>query len=197
MSAQPSRAFATPKEYLALEAVADLKSEYISGEISAMSGASRRHERISVNLIGILFVALQDKPCRTVGGNMRVRVRKTNYLYPDLTLVCGDELYDDSGDLDALLNPTVVFEILSHTMESRDRGIKWRLYQQVESVDQYVMIHQDTACVEVFTRQSATDWLVHTEVGLGGILSLRSPGVSIPLSVLYDGIEMVRTDDEA
>jgi len=188
MSAEQIQSFIRPEEYLAIERAADFKSEYISGEMVAMSGASVRHETIVVNLTSLLHNALRGKPCKPYGGSLRVRVRSTSYLYPDLTVVCGEpQLLDDSFN-DTLLNPTVVFEILSESTESKDRGIKWRLYQQIESLKHYVIIDQKTARVEIHTRHNDVDWLEHAESGMGGTFSLPAIGVTIALSDLYEDV---------
>lgn len=131
-SAQPVQPFVTPDEYVVLDRAAEFRSEYISGEMIAMSRASNEHESIVVNIAAAVHTALRGKPCRTRGSNMRVRVRSTNYLYPDLTVVCGKlEILDDSY-LDTILDPTVIFEILSDSTEFHDRSIKWQLYQRIE-----------------------------------------------------------------
>ena len=191
MSAQPVQPFVTPEEYLAREREADFKSEYISGEMVAMSGASNRHETIVVNLTRELSNALRGAPCKPKGGNLRVRVRSANYLYPDLTVVCGEPRFADREHLDTLLNPTAIFEILSESTEFKDRGIKWRLYQQIESLEHYVIVSQDTARVEIYSRHNDADWLVHTELGLDGDFSLPAIGVTLTLSDIYEDLTLV------
>jgi Uma2 family endonuclease len=188
MSALRLQPFVTPEEYLALERAADFKSEYFSGEMVAMSGASHRHETIAVNLTAEIRNALRGKPCKPKGSNLRVRVRRTNYLYPDLTVICGEPQFADNEYLDTLLNPTAIFEILSESTESKDRGFKWRLYQQIPSLEQYVLIYQDTARIEVYTRHRDVDWLVHTEAGLTATIDLSAIGVTLALSDLYEDV---------
>ncbi|BDI28502.1 hypothetical protein CCAX7_005530 [Capsulimonas corticalis] len=170
--------------------MADFKSEYIAGEVLAMSGASGRHETIVVNLTRDLSNALRRKPCKPKGGNLRVRVRSANFLYPDLTVVCGEPNYADGEYLDTLLNPSVIFEILSGSTESKDRGPKWRLYQQIESLEHYVIINQDMARVEIYTRHNDVDWLVHTEEGLSGAFSLSAIDVTLSLAELYEDVAL-------
>jgi Uma2 family endonuclease len=190
MAAEKIQSHITPDEYLVLERGADLRSEYISGEMIAMSGASERHEILVANLTGQIYAALRGKPCGPRGSNLRVRVRSANYLYPDLTVVCGESQFADGEYLDTLLNPTAVFEILSNSTESRDRGIKWRLYQQIESLQLYVLIDQESPHVEIFTRRSTSDWLVHTEAGVEGAFNLPEIGVTISMADLYERITL-------
>ena len=188
MSAQPVQAFVTPDEYLEIERAAEFRSEYLSGEMVAMSGASSRHERIVGNAAGVMFNALRGKPCEHFNSNLRIRVKATNDFYPDLTVVCGKADYLDNTYLDTLLNPAVIFEVLSESTESRDRGIKWRLYQEIESLQHYILIYQDVARVEVYTRQLSGDWLVHTEIGLTGNVNLPAVDASFAMRDLYDKI---------
>ena len=125
------------------------------GAMVAMSGASRRHERIVINLSGMLYNALRGKPSEPNGGNLRVRVRQTNYLYPDVTVNCGEpEMLDDTY-LDTILNPAVIFRDYFLNLPSTGIfGIKWRLYPADRLATQhYVIIHPKIpARVEVHTR---------------------------------------------
>ena len=195
MAAELQHPYVSPDDYLATERAAEYKSEYYAGEILAMSGASRRHEAIVVNLIAELRDSLRGQPCKPMGGNLRVRVRRTHYLYPDLTVTCGNMEFADDELLDTLLNPTVIFEILSPSTESRDRSLKLRLYQQIESLRHYVLISQSTANVEVFTRQGGNDWLMHTDSGLESETALPAISVTIKLADLYDDVELTADPD--
>lgn len=94
----------------------------------------------------------------------------------------------DHTYLDTILNPTIIFDILSESTEHRDIGIKWRLYQQIESLKQYVIIYQDTARVEVHSRQSATEWLEQVVAGQNGHADLPAINVTLHLRDLYERI---------
>ncbi|MEO7718963.1 MAG: Uma2 family endonuclease [Capsulimonas sp.] len=180
----------SPDKYLATERASDLRSEYISGEVVTMAGASNRHETIVINLAGQLSNKLRRTSCRPLGGGLRIRIREANYLYADLTVICGAIKLVDDGYDDTLLNPTVIFEILSKTTEDRDHGVKWRLYQQIPSLEHYVIVDQITACVEIYTRHADVDWLVHTETGLEGQFTLSAIGVTLSLADLYEDVAL-------
>src|SRR5690242_2717777 len=111
MSTQP-KSFLTPEEYLELERKAEFRSEYFNGEMFAMSGGSRWHGRISGRLAGLLDQHLLDKPCESYVADMRVLTPSGLYTYPDLVVVC-DEPHFIDGELDTLVNPTLLVEILS------------------------------------------------------------------------------------
>src|SRR5437868_484917 len=112
MASQP-KPYLTPEEYLALERAAPYKSEYLDGDIFAMAGASEEHNTITANLVRHLGNQFDGRPCRVYASDMRVKVSATGlYTYPDVVAVCGPrELEDNHGD--TLLNPTVIFEVLS------------------------------------------------------------------------------------
>src|SRR5205823_13710982 len=94
--ASTARVTYTPEEYLALERKAEYKSEYINGQIYAMSGASREHNLIAFNLAIELGTQLKGRPCEGYGSDMRVKGSPTRlYTYPDITVVCGDPHFDD------------------------------------------------------------------------------------------------------
>src|SRR4051794_10859027 len=110
----------TPEQYLALERKATFKSEYYNGSIYAMAGASRAHNLVAGNLFREVGSQLKDCPCEVYMSEMRVRVGPTGlYTYPDIVAVCGEPQFQD-GELDTLLNPTLIVEVLSSSTEAYD-----------------------------------------------------------------------------
>ncbi len=187
MSAQP-QPYYTPEEYLALERAAAYKSEYLDGAIFAMAGASIRHSDIIMNIGWQLRTAFQDRPCRVWGSDVRVWVAATGlYTYPDVTAVCGPlEIADDQED--TLLNPTVIFEVLSPSTEGYDRGEKFAHYWQLSSLTDYVLVAQDRVRVEHLQRQG-DGWLVKAVTSLDETLRLPALGIDLPLSAIYSKID--------
>ena len=107
----------SPDEYLRLERQAEYKNEYLNGEIFAMSGASEAHNLATGNIFGELRQQLKDRQCRAYMSDMRVKVRSnTFYTYPDVTVVCGEPQFEDK-EVDTLLNPTLLVEVLSQSTE--------------------------------------------------------------------------------
>lgn len=135
----------TPAEYLAIDRKAEFKSEYFAGEMFAMSGASFKHNQVVANLIAETAARLKGGPCQIVPSDLRLSVSPTGlYTYPDAMVVCGEpEFIDDH--FDTLINPTVIFEVLSDSTESYDRGAKFRHYRSLDSLQAYVLISQDRA----------------------------------------------------
>lgn len=184
MSAAPEP-YLTPEEYLAHERLAEIKSEYYDGEVFAMSGGSRAHSKIAVNVAGELNSQLADRPRDVYNSDMRVQVAEEGpYTYPDVTVVCGEAIFADA-EVDTLLNPTILVEVLSPTTEAWDRGGKFERYQQIASLQEYVLIAQDRPRVERYARQAEGQWHFEVSTGLGDQVSLPSVGCELPMTEIY------------
>jgi Uma2 family endonuclease len=178
----------TAEEYLALDRAAEYRSEFLDGEIIAMSGGSMRHSGLKVNLVAEVHTALRGTSCRAFDSDLRLRVSPRMYAYPDLTIVCGTPLL--AGDReDILLNPRVIFEVLSPSTEHYDRGVKFQHYREVESLQDYILVVQDQVRVEQYTRGDANTWTLHDYQRPDNVLRIASIGVSVPLAALYERIE--------
>jgi Uma2 family endonuclease len=187
MASLPIRRY-TPEQYLAIERAADFKSEYISGEIVAMAGTTRRHSLIKGNVEEILRRQVKGGPCETHSSDLRVQARNA-YFYPDLVVVCGDVQLLDDTYLDTLLNPTVIVEILSKSTESDDRGIKFMRYGMIPSLRDYILVSQDSPRVEHFARTDDGEWMrarVLTEPA--DVLDIGSIDCKLSLAEIYDRI---------
>lgn len=188
--------YLTPEEYLARERRAEYKSEYFKGEMFAMGGASREHNLIAGNLNRALGNQLLDRPCEVYQSDMRVKVGPTGlYTYPDVVVVCGQPQFEDA-ELDTLLNPTVLFEVLSVSTEDYDRGRKSAHYRTVPSLREYVLVAQRTCHVEQLTRQPDGRWLLSETDDLEGVLALPSIGCELKLRDVYAKVTFGQTPAE-
>ncbi|HZP84547.1 MAG TPA: Uma2 family endonuclease [Chthonomonadaceae bacterium] len=188
--AQQRKRYYTPEEYLALERDAEFKSEYLDGQIYAMSGGSPEHNSIAVNVASELRTQLKDKPCRVFSSDMKVRTSLLGlYSYPDVTVVCGAMRFHDEHR-DVLTNPTLIVEVLSPSTEAFDRGKKFANYQRIASLTDYVLIAQDEARIDHYVRQPDDQWLLSSAVGLDAKLVLVSIGCTLLLSEVYDKVEL-------
>ncbi len=194
MSAQPQHYY-TPEEYLSLERAATYKSEYLAGEIFAMAGASLRHNIIAANFVRLLGNAFQGRPCLVVASDMRVRVAASGlYTYPDVVAVCGPIKFADSDThQDTLLNPTMIFEILSPSTEGYDRGKKFANYRQIPTLTDYVLVAQDEPLVEHFARQGST-WTMTTVSALDETLHITAIDSDLPLVAIYQNVEFASSN---
>ena len=175
----------TPQEYLALERAAEFKSEYLRGEIFAMAGASRELSLIASNLIGEVGSQLRETPCEVHGSDLRVRVSLTGlYTYPDVTIACGELQFDDQFR-DTLLNPKVIFEVLSDSTEAYDRGKKFDHYRQIPSLTEYILVSQTEPLIERYVRQSDGSWRLTVCKGLEAVLELETVPCRLKLADVY------------
>jgi len=189
MSSLP-RSYLAPEEYLAIERKAEYKSEYFRGEMLAVAGAGLNHNQIASNALILLGQQLRLKGFRTVGWDMRVHVRATGlYSYPDVVVFCGAPQLQDEH-LDTLLNPTLIGEVLSPTTEIYDRTRKWERYQSIESLREYLLISSDRRHADLFTLQPSGRWLLSSASLLEDSLEIPSLGCSLPLSELYDQVDL-------
>jgi Uma2 family endonuclease len=154
-----------------------------------MAGGSKEQSLISGNVITELNLQLRNRPCEVHTSDMRVQVAEAGpYTYPDATIVCGEALFADA-EVDTLLNPTVIVEVLSPTTEAWDRGGKFEGYQQIASLREYVLIAQDRARVERFARQAEGQWLLTVATGLDSAITLPSIGCELKLREAYRKVD--------
>ena len=178
----------SPAEYLAWERKADFKNEYLNGAILAMSGASEAHNRITVNMILRLGNLLDDLEYSLYVGDLRVRAGVSgSYLYPDVVIVRGKPRFEDDV-FDTLLNPAVVVEVLSPSTEARDRGEKFAQYRQLESLQEYILILQESVHVEHYLRKGS-QWLLTEFRNSEDALPIVSADCELPLQHIYRLVE--------
>ena len=132
---------------------------------------------------------LKGRACETYAGDMRVHVPATGlYTYPDVTVICGEPRFEDS-EVDTLLNPTLLIEVLSPSTEGYDRGKKFAQYRTLESFREYVLVSQEEVRVEIFTRQDDGHWLLSEEAGrLEETVPLASIGCELRLADVYERV---------
>lgn len=177
------------EEYLAIDRAAEFRSELLDGEMVAMSGGSMRHSQLGVNLIVELQTALRGRNCQAFNSDFRVRVSATTYTYPDATVVCGKPALADERQ-DVLLNPIVIFEVLSPSTERYDRGIKLQRYRAIDSLEDYILVDQNQMRVERYTRSSGNTWTLRDYAGADATSTIESIGVSLALHRLYERVEI-------
>ncbi len=187
MSAQ-SAPLLTPEQYLEIERAAETKSEYHDGQMYAMSGGTRRHSLLAMNFGAELRQALKHRQCFVFTSDLRVGAHRRSYMYPDLSVVCGESLVEGAFD-DILSNPTVLVEVLSKSSEAYDRGFKFNRYRTIDSLAEYVLVSQDEARVQVFKRQPSGQWLMTDYSGLDSSCRLESLDCSIPLAEIYERVD--------
>jgi Uma2 family endonuclease len=180
----------TPEEYLELERKSPERSEYFAGEIFAMGGASEPHNLVVTNVVAELRGQLKGRPCRTYANDMRVKVSPTGlYTYPDVVVVCGEARFEDAHR-DTLLNPTIIFEVLSKSTEAYDRGEKFEHYRKLASLAEYLLISQDKVHVDHYVRQPDQQWLLSESGALEQRVALPAIGCELSLAEVYDKVDL-------
>jgi Uma2 family endonuclease len=181
--AVPRTARFTATEYLALEAVAEIKHEYVGGDIVAMAGAEPEHNQVAQNVRAALTVALANRPCRIVGSDQRVFVAAVGeYFYPDVVVVCAEPTFVDPKPR-SLTNPEVIVEVLSNSTESRDRSEKWLAYRTILSMTDYVLVGSSKRELEHYHRLPDGSWTLRV-LQQTGTCTLAN-GVVLDLDGLY------------
>jgi len=168
-------------DYLAAELVATEKHELHEGQVLAMSGGSANHGELVTSVVRLLDTS---RPCRCLGSQVKVLVAATgSYYYPDATISCPPTFVDQkNGVID---NPTVIFEVLSPSTEAFDRGAKFRAYEQISTLQEYVLVSTELPLIETFRRQPDGLWLRSVVEGMEAKLDLPSVGATLPLADLY------------
>ena len=186
----PEQSFITPEQYLELERQAEFKSEYFSGRMFRMSGGSNAHSLIGGNVHALLWSQLRKKPCLTFNSDMKVLVNATGlYTYPDVSVVCGEVRYTDENR-DMVENPIVLVEVLSPTTEAYDRGEKFVHYQGLPSLNDYLIISQETMRVEQYVRQNDDQWLLSVHSGPEASVRLVSTECTLLVAEIYERVEV-------
>ena len=184
MASEPRQRL-TVQEYLAFERQSEVRHEYLEGEVFAMSGGSRQHNRIAFNVAKVLDATLPPS-CRVYLLDMRLKTPDTGFFtYPDVAVVCGNSRFEDSK-VDTLLNPALIVEVLSPSTERYDRGSKFLHYRSIPSLACYVLVSQDRVHVECFVRQDDGGWSSTELEDLAETLELPSIGCRLPLAAVYD-----------
>jgi Uma2 family endonuclease len=180
----------TIPEYLEWESNSiDQKHEYYKGEIFAMTGAKLPHNMITGNLFGILINRLKGKSCRPFNGDQRIHIpQNTLFTYPDISIVCGEilTLNDDEWNV---LNPSVLIEVLSPSTRNYDRGEKFKLYRDIPTLKEYILVDSKAIGIEAFHINKELHWELKEYKNLDEILSISTINVSLNLTEIYDGVK--------
>jgi Uma2 family endonuclease len=189
-----ARRFLTEDEYLALEAEAEERHEFVNGEMIAMSGGSHAHSTIAANLARELGNRLRakDRPCIVMSSDQRVTVDETGlYTYPDLTVVCGQPRSTQKSRT-SVTNPIVLVEILSKETEAYDRGAKFAHYRRIPSLQAYVLVSQAPRHIEVFQRMTDGRWVLNE--ALAGAIEIPGLDVAIELDEVYRYVDLLEPE---
>lgn len=177
--------YITPGEYLLAERASEDKHEYYDGQVLAMGGASLRHNDITSNLMTNIGNFLKGNDCKILAADMRVSTAtKDAYMYPDALIVCSERQLE--GDrFDTLLNPSVIFEILSPSTKGIDKGRKLFFYKGIPSLQEYIMIDSLKKFIQLARKQPDGAWMFEDISHPEASLFIRTIGFHLPLQEIY------------
>ena len=181
----------TEEEYLALEEQSEVKHEYYRGEMFAMSSVKIEHTRIAMNLSRDLGNHLRRKPCKPFNSDQRVYIEKNSlFTYPDLFVVCGktETLNNDNFNV---LNPSIIIEILSSFTKSYDRGDKFKLYRDLPSLKEYILVDSEAISIEAFFINEQGFWQLREYDDSKSLLLIKTIELAIPLQDIYEDTELI------
>lgn len=178
-------------DYLALEAAGPLRHEYVSGEVYAMTGASLRHNVIAGNLFALLRPHLRGTPCRAFFADAKLRIAKAAaYYYPDVMVTCDPRHLTVGSDDQVVDAPRVVVEVLSTSTEAVDRREKLLAYRGIPTLEEYVLIAQDEAKIEIHRRLGDIGWGIVT-LTPGDLVELKSLDFVSDFPAVYEETGLV------
>ena len=180
----------TEKEYLEMERPSVQRHEYYQGEIFTMAGASTRHSIIFKNIYGDLAYRTKGQHCQPLGSDSRVHIpENTLYTYPDISIFCGDLMSMVEED-DNFTGPSVLIEILSPSTRNYDRGIKFKLYQDIPALKEYILVDSQTISVEVFRLSEQNRWELEVYKELASIMEIKTISFTLSLREIYEGTRL-------
>lgn len=184
----------TVEEYLEMENAADEKHEYYQGEIFAMSGPKLIHNIIATNILSELRQKLKGSKCRPYNSDQRIHIEKNSlFTYPDISIFCGEvkTLNDDEWNA---LNPTVLIEVLSPSTKSYDRGDKFKLYRDIPSLKEYILIDSLSVSVEAFSVNASGLWELKESKHEDEILFIPSIQTELSLKEIYEATKLLQNN---
>ena len=189
LARQFQQRFYTPEEYLELEDRAEHKSEYLDGEIVALTGTSLNHNRVAKNIAFAIEGEISRTPCEVFFAEIKVWIEARNYFtYPDVMVLCGKkQLYKNRSD--TVTNPQIIIEVLSKSTERYDRNDKFYAFWTLDSLAEYVLVDQYRMRVEYFKQTSEKEWMLRVFTQPDETLVLQSINLEIPLSDIYHRVE--------
>ena len=180
----------TVEEYLRFEKESLEKHEYYKGEIFSMAGASARHNVIFSNLFSELGSQLKGNACRPYGSDLRIHIPENSmFTYPDISIICG-EIIPSDADSDSAVLPIILIEILSPSTRDYDRGGKFRLYRDIPSLKEFILIDSETICIEAFRINQQGHWELEEHRSHENTLDLPTVRVSMSLREIYAGTKL-------
>ena len=189
MGLPEKKPFISPQEYLAHERLALEKSEYFQGEVFAMAGATKEHNRITSNITTAFNNYLRGKNCVPYSSDMRVHIPDNGlFTYPDLVVCCGNEEFLED-EFDTLLNPTVIIEVLSKSTKDYDKGSKFELYRSIPSLKEYITISSLEFHIEKNVKNFDNSWTLTESSNIDDSIFIESLQYNLEMKNIYFNLQ--------
>lgn len=189
MATHPQTATITLEDFIAAAEVTDERLEFVDGRIVAMTGGSIEHGLIAQNIAQGLGSVLRGRGCRVLSQGTLVAADDSDDTFaPDVLVFCGEAQRRQLRGTDVLRNPVVLVEVLSPSTADYDHGRKWLSYRGIPSLQHYLLVAQDQARVEWYTRHGEHFWHYAETIGLEGEIRLESLNVTLKLAEIYEGV---------
>ena len=176
----------TVQDYLAFDEASDVRNEFLDGEIIPMTGGTNSHSAVIAYTIAALVNLLVDSECAVRSSDMRVRIDDTRYVYPDISVICGEPEFEDENEV-SLINPTVVVEVTSPSSLTHDHVDKVAYYGALPSIQGYLILDQQRVFAEWYTR-TETGWHLRQFSDPADMIPLEPLDCSLSLAAVYRGI---------
>ncbi|HMV84623.1 MAG TPA: Uma2 family endonuclease [Blastocatellia bacterium] len=185
----------TVEEYLEFERISPVRHEYVDGQLYAMSGESKNHNRLAGKLYLELSLHLADGECEAFIENVKVKVSSSLYYYPDVIVSCSEPAEDENAYI--IEDPILIVEVLSPTTTRNDRVEKMNAYQKLPSLHEYIIISQDFPRVEIYRHSAAgAPWQREMLENLEAEVFLQSVGLKIELAGIYRRVRWAAETEE-
>lgn len=191
---EPAVAYSKQKmsiqEYLEFEKNSIDKHEYYRGEIFIRAGAMPKHNVIFKNVFGSVAMHLKGKSCQPYGSDLRINIpENTLFTYPDISIICGD-IVTSEHDEDTATQPVVLIEILSKSTKDYDRGSKFKLYRDIPTLKEYILIDSESISIEAFSINQNNHWELKEYKTVENTLSIATIDFQLPLIEIYEGTKL-------
>ena len=181
----------TPEEFFAWEKTQETRYEYVNGDVIAMAGGTIAHNDLAVSLVLRLAPHVKSRGCRINVADVKVQIRR-RYRYPDVVVTCDDR---DKRAINLFQYPKVIVEVLSPSTESTDRGKKWREYQSIDTLQEYVLVSPNEVAIEVYRRRSDGIW-EYVTYEAGSQFHLESLEFACAIEEIYESVVLDKLIEE-
>jgi len=176
--------------YLEMENAASEKHEYYKGDVFAMFGAKLPRNTISTNLLMVLGQKSRGKKCKPFNSDQRIHIpANTLFTYPDISIICGEVITFNNDEYN-VLNPTAIVEVLSRSTKNYDRGEKFKLYRDITTLKEYILVDSESIHIEVFWLNEKNHLELEQYNNVDAPLPIKAINENILIGDIYEGVKL-------